>query len=103
MLADKLPNAALQICLFHTLRTFKREITTEKLKIHSDQRLALLEILSKLYYASNIDTYNYLYQQFVDKEITTATEYFNDNWHRIKEQWVDGLKTSNVEPHDGYK
>ena len=29
VLAEKIPNAALMICLFHTLRTFHREITTE--------------------------------------------------------------------------
>ena len=30
VLAEKTPNAALMICLFHTLRTFCHEITTEK-------------------------------------------------------------------------
>ena len=29
----KFPDAALHLCLFHTLRSFKREITTEKLEL----------------------------------------------------------------------
>ena len=32
------PDADLQICLFHTFRTFKREITCEKMGITSAQR-----------------------------------------------------------------
>ena len=30
VLSEEIPNAVLQICLFHTLRSFKREISTEK-------------------------------------------------------------------------
>ena len=30
VLAEKIPNAVLMICLFHILRTFRHEITTEK-------------------------------------------------------------------------
>ena len=33
VLSEKIPNANLLICLFHTLRTFRREITTEKMNI----------------------------------------------------------------------
>ena len=36
--SEEIPNAVLQICLFHILRSFKREIFTEKLHITSDQR-----------------------------------------------------------------
>ena len=31
VLTEKLPGASLQICLFHTLRTFRRDITCERL------------------------------------------------------------------------
>ena len=40
----ELPNASLQICLFHVLKTFKREVTFEKLKISADHRLHALEL-----------------------------------------------------------
>ena len=33
VLTEKIPNANLLICLFHTLRIFRREITTEKMNI----------------------------------------------------------------------
>ena len=32
------PQATLQICLFHTLRRFRREITTEKMSIQPGER-----------------------------------------------------------------
>ena len=38
VLSEEIPNAVLQICLFHILRSFKRKISTEKLHITSDQR-----------------------------------------------------------------
>jgi len=49
----ELPNASLQICLFHVLKTFKREVTCEKLKISADHRLHALELLQKLTYCKS--------------------------------------------------
>ena len=42
---DEFPQASLQICLFHVLRTFKREITSDKLGITQPERKLALEIL----------------------------------------------------------
>ncbi|KAK2170206.1 hypothetical protein NP493_1158g00045 [Ridgeia piscesae] len=52
VIREKLPGAALQICLFHVLRTFRREVTTEKLGIRSDERLVYLEIMQKMAYVA---------------------------------------------------
>ena len=57
VIREKLPGAAIQICLFHALRTFWREVTTEKLGICSDERLVCLEILQKMAYAAGEDAY----------------------------------------------
>ena len=35
IIAKKIPGAALMICLFHTLRTFRREITVEKMNLNA--------------------------------------------------------------------
>jgi len=43
VLAEKIPNAVLLICLFHTLRTFRREITTDKMGINA---VTVLEIFA---------------------------------------------------------
>ena len=47
VLTEKIPNADLFICLFHTLHTFQREITTEKMTITAAQRVTVLEIITK--------------------------------------------------------
>lgn len=48
IITEKLPNAYLLICLFHTLRSFRREITTEKMGITAAQRVTVLDLISKL-------------------------------------------------------
>ena len=59
------PNASLNICLFHTLRSFRREVTCEKLGITSAERLRCLELLSRLAYAK-------------------SRKEFEDTWEKIK-------------------
>lgn len=48
------PEAALHICLFHTLRSFRREVTTEKMSIRLGERDHALEIITKLAYIPNL-------------------------------------------------
>ena len=92
VLAEKIPNAVLLICLFHTLRTFHREITTEKMGISAAQRVTVLEIISKLAYAKDEEDYSKYYQQLMETKLKRVIKYFDDNWHEIREQWVEGFK-----------
>lgn len=57
VLSEEIPSASLLICPFHTLRTFRREITTEKMDITPDQRQEVLEIISKIVYSRNEKEY----------------------------------------------
>jgi hypothetical protein len=50
-ISQAIPNTLILICLFHVLRNFQREITTEKYGITQDQRLQALEIIQKMAYA----------------------------------------------------
>ena len=47
------PEASLNTCLYHTLRSFRREITCEKLGITTAERLRCLEVVSKLAYSKS--------------------------------------------------
>ena len=85
VMSEKLPGAVLQICLFHTLCTFRREVTAEKVGIRSDEWLVCLEFMQKMAYASGEQAYEGLYHM-------AALKYFDSNWHGIKEQWVERLK-----------
>ena len=46
VLAEKLPSAQLLICLFHVLRTFRCEITCEKMGITRAQKISVLNVIN---------------------------------------------------------
>ena len=79
VLSEEIPNAVLQICLFHTLRSFKQDISTEKLHITSDQRQMTLEITTKLVYSKNETAYQKHYQELIDTKLKPVIDYFNKN------------------------
>ena len=86
-------NSYLLICLFHTLRSFRREISCEKMGITSGQRTLSLEMVQKLAYASSEAEYNDLYAQLQTDVPSEVVKYFDENWHPIKSEWVLGLKS----------
>ncbi|KAM9314821.1 uncharacterized protein KZ484_024514 [Pholidichthys leucotaenia] len=96
VMSEKIPHAKLQICLFHTLRMFRREITTEKMGIKAKQRLTVLEIMQKLVYAKNEEEYQQIYGKLCQLNIKPVMDYFHSQWHNIREQWVEGLKSQCV-------
>jgi zinc finger SWIM domain-containing protein 3 len=62
VLKEELPQAGLLICLFHTMRTFRREVTTEKMGISNDERMQVLEILQSMAYSKTESRYQVLYK-----------------------------------------
>ena len=78
------PQVNLQICLYHTLRNFSREVTMEKLQISSSQRKVSLECLEKLAYSVGEEDYQDKYTSFVEKVPIQVQNYFNSNWHGIR-------------------
>ena len=94
VIKEHFPQANLLICLFHTMRTFKREISCDKLGISQSERTLCLELLTKMAYVQSETAYTTLYNEFRQSVPKIATDYFDDNWHGIREQWVDGLKNS---------
>lgn len=92
--ASQFPNAQMLICLYHTFRSFRREITTEKMGITSGQRSLYLELLQQMAYATNEDKYDEIYTRLKDCAPSTVIQYFNENWHPIRKQWTMGMKYS---------
>ena len=92
ILCGKFPNAELLICLFHTFRSLKREITTEKMGITNGQRNMCLEVIQKIAYAQSEEKYQELYSQFKQSAPSTVLEYFDEQWHPIRKQWTMGMK-----------
>jgi zinc finger SWIM domain-containing protein 3 len=92
VIKEEIPQAGLLICLFHTMRSFKREITTEKMGISVDERLQVLEIIQSIAYAPTEEVYQDLYVQLMDTRFSAVKVYFIENWHSIRDEWVEGTK-----------
>ena len=94
---SELPHIDLQICLYHVLRTFSRECTTEKLGVTAGERHTILTKLQGFTYARTEEEYEEKYDDFCAVSPNhLVTEYFDRNWHPIKEQWVEGLKSKSL-------
>ncbi|XP_051165308.1 uncharacterized protein LOC127284065 [Leptopilina boulardi] len=73
-----LPHVRLLICVFHTLRTFSREITCSKCEITVQIREKALTILQKMVYSKTDEEYNELYQQ-IQLLPHSIVNYFDEN------------------------
>lgn len=82
------PHARHQLCVFHVLQIFNREVTTQKRKCTQGQREEALRILKKMVYARSATEYDRLYRNLRRLNCPRVIEYFDNNWHNIKEQWV---------------
>ena len=92
--SEQFPNASLQLCLFHVLKSMRREIHCEKMNIRLEQKNVCLEILQKMAYSNNEDEYTQNYELLQDTKIQPVIDYIDHSWHPIKEEWVVGLKHS---------
>lgn len=88
----EIPNATILICQFHVLRTFNREITTEKMGISSAQRHTALELLQQLVYSSSETAYETQMEKIQNTCPRQIYDYLMNNWHHIRSEWVLGLK-----------
>ena len=94
VLAKHFPSAQLLICLYHTFRNFRQEITMEKMGITSGQRSYCLDTLQSMAYATSEEKYLELYKTFTTTAPPPVLDYFNEQWHPIRDQWVMGMKYS---------
>lgn len=86
------PQARLLICLYHTFRTFRREVTCEKMGITSEERFRCLEIIQKMAYSKTPIEFETLVETLRLTKLQSVITYFEENWENIKEQWVFAFK-----------
>jgi len=94
VIKELFPDSFVLICLFHTLRTFAREVKCDKMGITAAQRTLSLEIIQKLAYAASESEYQKLYDSFQSSCPKAVIEYYNKNWHPIKDEWVLNYKAT---------
>ena len=83
VLSAEFQSAELAICLFHTFRSFHREVVVENMGITSGQCNLCLELLQQLAYATSEDNYQDIYECFCECAPPTVISYFDKQWHPI--------------------
>ena len=82
---EVLPWVKVLICLFHVLKTFRREITMDKMNISGQVREDCLQLIQKMCYAKSEIEYDAIYTQFCNIAPTSVKTYFDSSWHPIRE------------------
>jgi len=78
------------------LKTFRREIPSEKVRITAAERYMVLEIMQRMAYSTTEENYMKCYEELKATKLTKVIEYFDANWHEIREEWVGGLRDENL-------
>lgn len=87
------PHAEHQLCTFHVIQIFNREVTTRKRNLTVQQRTEAIRILHRMVYAQNQAEYDNCYRNLRRINSPELMSYFNDFWHNITDQWV-GFKVN---------
>lgn len=82
------PQAKLQICIFHVLQAFEREVTNRKREISTEQRKEALAILKNMVYAKTSTAYHELRKKLLSLNYEKVSDYFDSNWHECRHQWA---------------
>ncbi|XP_044596692.1 uncharacterized protein LOC123273352 [Cotesia glomerata] len=81
------PMVPTYICGFHSIKIFERVVKNPEMKLNSEDKIAVMDILRKLVFSSSKEEYDDLY---LELNLTATPEfmtYFNNNWHNIREEW----------------
>lgn len=92
------PNASLQICLFHTLQIFNREVSHKKMGLTTVEAQLSKSVLQKLAYAKSETEFNRIYSEMKNNEQIpqVVIDYFEKYWEPIKSEWVLYLTLNNM-------
>ena len=92
ILKECFPSVSVLICLFHTLRSFKREIPDKRFSLSESQNISLKALLQKMCYVRNVKDYVNTFKTFCQVAPVELRQYFLEHWHPIRSEWVLGDK-----------
>ena len=82
------PDGKLFICLYHALRSFRGEVTSEQMSILSAEGNHVLEIIQYIAYANSKQACKVNLKRLQNTKLHTVVDYFMKDWDSIKEQRV---------------
>ena len=95
VIKSDMPQVELGLCLFHRLRSFKREATTSKMGISEESHDLFLRLLQSMAYAQSSERYEQLLKEFEEAAPQSVVEYIHKNWTPIKREWISCYKSWN--------
>lgn len=90
---DELPQASMVICLFHVLRTFRREITCDRMGLRPNQRDVCLDLFQQIVYSPSPEEYEDRVSRLRSTGYDKVIEYYENNWAGIKHEFVECFKS----------
>ena len=87
--SEEFSGSTLQLCLFHVLKSFRREITCDKFGLRPGEQDYVLELLTKLVYSSSEEECKNHYAELLKSSPQSVIQYYDANWHSIKDEWVE--------------
>ncbi|XP_057330811.1 uncharacterized protein LOC130671119 [Microplitis mediator] len=87
VIAEVIPNVPMYLCMYHTLRTFGRQVLTQSMSFSTENRDSSLKLLDNLVKSKTEKDYNSSYQELYRTAAPQVIEYFNKNWHPIRKEW----------------
>ena len=88
IIKELFPTATVLICLFHSLRSFKREISDKALGLAEGTQVVLKNLFQSMCYAKSEYEYTKHYENFMNAAPSHVQKYFDKNWHNIRQEWV---------------
>lgn len=87
---EAFPTAQLQLCIFHVMQNFHREVSTKNMGITGLQKKQAITVLQKMMYAPTPLEYSSFYDDLVALNLEKLQQYFDKNWHpiEIRKQWA---------------
>ncbi|CAK9292467.1 unnamed protein product [Gordionus sp. m RMFG-2023] len=93
---DEFPNAKLEICIFHVLQIFKRQLTTIKYNLTIIQVKKMHVLFRRLIYAETPGIYWKYYYYLKNSKYQKVFLYFDTNWHGIREEFCLAWRNKSV-------
>lgn len=91
---ETFPGVPVLMCLFHTMQTIDREITTRKMQITNDQREKSKDMIIQMLRSYSEEEYSNDLLKFCSEAPEEVFTYFEKNWHRKKDDWTKYGMTS---------
>ena len=89
------PAESVLLCLFHGLRSFRREVTCDKLGLLSGEQDHALKLITKLVYFKSEVEYSGHHKDLLKSNLKSVVLCYNANWHPIRHEWVECFKGIN--------